>query len=144
MRVLEFTFFTTFLMPPKKKVCRKRGKGFLDFFKKIGNRDTWTDIGKKFVEPAMNIKNAAEGAYNSLKHKETWQDAARDPVGTFKDKTLPWIKDNKVVSSLIKLAPSIPGVGTAAKVALGEAASKAGFGLYKKKGGGVCMRRKRR
>ena len=94
-------------MPKKsKKQNSRRGRGIGDWFKKIGraivNPDTYTQAAKQFIQPAVQLKDAAVEAGRALTDKDVLKRAFTDPkyaVNGVND----WAKKNNVVSNIVGL-----------------------------------------
>ena len=116
-----------------------RGKGFFDFFKKIGNRDTWDNIGNKIItavkQPIENVKNlarATKDAANSMGDSTNWRNMIRNPNEWSKKQLTPWLQNNKVISSALGTFLS-PGMPLPLNQVLENGTRAVGFGLKRKR-----------
>lgn len=115
-----------------------KGRGIGDFFRSLGNRDTWKNVGNKIVtavkQPLENVKNlgrATKDAFESMKDSTNWKNAILNPKDWSKGQLNEWLKNNKVVSS------TLGTFGTAAGPVVGavmeNGARALGYGLKRKR-----------
>jgi hypothetical protein len=121
-------------MAPKKRSskAKRKGRGILDFFRSLGNRDTYQQAAQSFIKPYAQLKDAAVSGAKSLSDSTNWKNAFVNTKDTWETQTKPWLKEHQVISNLVKVAPLGTLEQKVASALAADAISKTGYGIRKK------------